>query len=70
MSNSQTLSGAEKVSRPGFFNNEPWAIWAAIVLVVASLVIAVLAMGIQGLVVVMVPAAIGMLALLCLVVFG
>ncbi|MGY6548761.1 MAG: hypothetical protein ACXIU7_07120 [Roseinatronobacter sp.] len=49
---------------------EPWGIWAGIAFVLLALVLSVLGFGVAGLVVVMVPAAIAMLALLMLVVRG
>jgi len=55
---------------PKLLANEPWGIWAAIVFVVATLVTAVATFGVAGLVVIMVPAAIAMLVLLCFIVFG
>ncbi|MDD7970415.1 hypothetical protein [Roseinatronobacter alkalisoli] len=50
--------------------NEPWAIWAGILFLIATIVTAVVTMGLPGLVLVMVPAALGMLVLLCFIVFG
>ncbi len=65
-----TATQTTRIELPRMLENEPWGIWAAIVFVIATLVVAVLSMGVTGLVVVMVPAAIGMLALLSLIVFG
>ena len=50
--------------------SEPWAIWGGIVLVILVLAVAVLTMGMPGLVVMMVLASIGFLGLLCAIVFG
>ncbi len=65
-----TATQTTRIELPRMLESEPWGIWAAIVFVIATLVVAVLSMGVTGLVVVMVPAAIGMLALLSLIVFG
>lgn len=58
------------VTAPKALANEPWGIWAAILFVIATLITSVATFGVAGLAFVMVPAALGMLALLCLIVFG
>ncbi len=65
-----TATKSTRKALPKMLENEPWGIWAAILLVIAVLVIAGLTMGLSGLVMVMVPASIGILAVLSLVVFG
>ncbi len=70
MTHAATQPTATAPALPKSLANEPWGIWAAIIFVVATLVTAVATMGVAGLVVVMVPAAIAMLVLLCFVVFG
>lgn len=55
---------------PKALANEPWGLWAAVLFVIATLITSVLTFGVAGLVIVMVPAALGMLALLSLIVFG
>lgn len=67
MSTTQTETSATPVERR---LKEPWIIWAGILAVVVVLVLAVVTMGVQGLVVIMVPAALAMLVLLCFIVFG
>ena len=49
---------------------EPWPIWAALMVFLNVLVIATMVWGLPGLVSVMVPAAIGMVIILILIVFG
>jgi hypothetical protein len=49
---------------------EPWGIWAAILCVIVALGVAVATLGVPGLVIVMVPAALAMLVLLSFIVFG
>lgn len=51
-------------------DEEPWPIWAALMVFLNALVIATMVWGLPGLVAVMVPAAIGMVILLILIVFG
>ena len=51
-------------------DEEPWPIWAALMVFLNALVIATMVWGLLGLVAVMVPAAIGMVILLILIVFG
>jgi len=70
MSNTATQTPTKTSAMPKMPANEPWAIWGAIVFTLVALVTAVLTMGVAGLVVVMVPAAIAMLVLLCFIVFG
>ncbi|TVQ02977.1 MAG: hypothetical protein EA338_02765 [Roseinatronobacter sp.] len=70
MTSTATQTPTKTPTMPKMLANEPWAIWAGIVFVIAALVTAVLTMGVAGLVVVMVPAAIAMLGLLCFIVFG
>ncbi|WP_439559971.1 hypothetical protein [Roseinatronobacter sp.] len=65
-----TMTATQPAQTPSFLRNEPWGIWAAVLFVIATLVTAVVTMGLPGLVLVMVPAALGMLLLLCFVVFG
>ncbi|TVP69353.1 MAG: hypothetical protein EA339_14785 [Rhodobacteraceae bacterium] len=55
---------------PKFLANEPWGIWAGVLAVIIALVVSVLTFGVAGLVVVMAPAALAMVALLSLIVFG
>ncbi|MCC5964727.1 MAG: hypothetical protein JJU24_01200 [Natronohydrobacter sp.] len=55
---------------PKALANEPWGLWATVLFVIATLITSVLTFGVAGLVMVMVPAALGMLALLSLIVFG
>lgn len=49
---------------------EPWPIWAALMVFLNVLVIATMVWGLPGLLSVMVPAAIGMVIILILIVFG
>lgn len=70
MTHAATQPTVSAPSLPKALANEPWGIWAAIIFVVATLVTAVVTMGVAGLVVVMVPAALAMLVLLCFIVFG
>ncbi|ATX66031.1 hypothetical protein [Roseinatronobacter bogoriensis] len=70
MTHAATQPASATTSLPKSLANEPWGIWAAILFVVATLVTAVVTMGVAGLVVVMVPAALAMLVLLCFIVFG
>ena len=65
-----TATAPAPATLPKLLQNEPWGIWAAILFVIATLVTAVITFGVAGLVLVMVPAAIGMLGLLSLIVFG
>ncbi|WFE73269.1 hypothetical protein [Roseinatronobacter sp. S2] len=65
-----TMTATQPANTPTFLKNEPWGIWAGILFVIATLVTAIVTMGLPGLVLVMVPAALGMLALLCFIVFG
>ncbi|MCC5959634.1 MAG: hypothetical protein JJU08_09875 [Rhodobacteraceae bacterium] len=65
-----TMTATQPSKTPTFLKNEPWGIWAGILFVIATLVTAIVTMGLPGLVLVMVPAALGMLALLCFIVFG
>ena len=51
-------------------SDEPWPIWAAIMVFLNILVISAKVWGLAGLVAVMVPAAIGMLLMLLLIVKG
>ncbi len=51
-------------------DDEPWPIWAALMVFLNILVIAGMTYGLPGLVAVMVPAAIGMILLLMLIVTG
>ncbi len=53
-----------------FLANEPWGIWAGVLAFILALLVSVLSFGVAGLVVVMAPAALGMVALLSLIVFG
>lgn len=62
---------SEKSSRKSWReSDEPWPIWAAILVFLNILVISAKVWGLAGLVSVMVPAAIGMLLLLLLIVKG
>lgn len=70
MAHAATHTAPATPTMPKQLANEPWGIWAAILFVVATLVTAVATLGVAGLVVVMVPAAIAMLVLLCFIVFG
>lgn len=65
-----TMTAAQTSNSQTSLKKEPWGIWAGILFVIATLVVAILTMGLPGLVLVMVPAALGMLALLCFIVFG
>ena len=65
-----TTTTAPTIAAPKALANEPWGIWAAILFVIATLVASVLTFGVAGLAFVMVPASLGMLAFLCLIVFG
>ncbi|MCC5955199.1 MAG: hypothetical protein JJU07_03785 [Natronohydrobacter sp.] len=51
-------------------SDEPWPIWAAILVFLNILVISAKVWGLAGLVAVMVPAALGMVILLLLIVKG
>lgn len=51
-------------------DDEPWPIWAALMVFLNIVVIATMVWGLPGLVSVMVPAAVGMVILLILIVFG
>lgn len=51
-------------------SDEPWPIWAALMVFLNILVISAKVYGLAGLVAVMVPAAIGMLIVLLLIVKG
>ena len=51
-------------------DDEPWPIWAALMVFLNIVVIATMVWGLPGLVAVMVPAAIGMVILLIFIVFG
>lgn len=51
-------------------DEEPWPIWAALMVFLNVLVIATMVWGLPGLVSVMVPAAIAMVIVLILIVFG
>lgn len=51
-------------------SEEPWPIWAAILVFLNILVISAKVWGLAGLVAVMVPAALGMLVVLLLIVKG
>ena len=55
---------------PARESDEPWPIWAAIMVFLNLLVIATMVNGLAGLVTVMVGAAIGMVVLLVLIVQG
>ena len=70
MTQAATQKAPATPTMPKLLANEPWGIWAAILFVIATLVTAVATLGVAGLVIVMVPAAIAMLVLLCFVVFG
>ncbi len=70
-SNSDTQTTTEAPTRRSWRNSdEPWPIWAAILVFLNIVVIAAKFWGLAGLVTVMVPAAIGMLVVLLLVVRG
>jgi len=57
--------------KPNWRNDEePWPIWAALMVFLNILVISTMVWGLQGLVAVMVPAAVGMVILLIFIVFG
>ncbi|ATX66030.1 hypothetical protein [Roseinatronobacter bogoriensis] len=51
-------------------DEEPWPIWAGLMVFLNVLVIATMVWGLPGLVSVMVPAAIGMVIVLIFIVFG
>jgi polyferredoxin len=51
-------------------DEEPWPIWAALMVFLNVLVISTMVWGLPGLVAVMVPAAVGMVILLIFIVFG
>lgn len=64
-------SAAAPQTRRNWRNSEePWPIWAAILVFLNILVISAKVWGLAGLVTVMVPAAIGMLVVLLLIVKG
>lgn len=70
MTHAATHANPASRALPKQLANEPWGIWAAILFVIATLVTSVATLGVAGLVIVMVPAAIAMLILLCFIVFG
>lgn len=51
-------------------DDEPWPIWAAIMVFLNILVISAMTFGLPGLVAVMAPAALGMILVLVLIVTG
>lgn len=61
-----TLTHASKATQ----DDEPWPIWAAILVFLNVLVFSGMTWGLAGLVTIMVPAALGMLVLLLLIVRG
>lgn len=67
----QTTTEASKPAKRSWqIGDEPWPIWAAILIFVSVLVISGLIWGPVGLVSVMVPTALGMVVLLLLIVRG
>lgn len=67
---SRPESAAPKTRRNWRLAEEPWPIWAAIMVFLNIFVIAGMVWGAAGIVTVMVPAALLMLGLLTLIVFG
>jgi hypothetical protein len=61
-----TLIHASKATK----DDEPWPIWAAIMVFLNVLVFSGMTWGLAGLVTIMVPAALGMLVVLLLIVKG